>query len=170
MFDQQLAKTQFWLSKSLNEMNQQEWEAICDGCGKCCLNTFIDSEDEDDFTATDQLREGEQLIFTNIVCQYLDNATCGCSEYEKRQTLVPSCVKLTKENLKDIFFMPQSCSYRRLHEGRGLATWHPLLNNGDKTKMHELNISVKDKTVKDCDVKLEDFDLYIAEWPTKDCN
>ena len=63
MFDQQLAKTQFWLSKNLNEMNQQEWEAICDGCGKCCLNTFIDSEDEDDFTATDQLREGEQLIF-----------------------------------------------------------------------------------------------------------
>ena len=110
------------------------------------------------------------LYFTNIVSQYLDNATCGCSEYENRQTLVPSCVKLTKENLKDIFFMPQSCSYRRLHEGRGLATWHPLLNNGDKTKMHELNISVKDKTVKDCDVKLEDFDLYIAEWPTKDCN
>ena len=79
MFDQQLANTQFLLSKSLNEMNQQEWEAICDGCGKYCLNTFIDSEDEDDFTATDQLREGEQLIFTNIVCQYLDNNTCGCS-------------------------------------------------------------------------------------------
>lgn len=170
MFDQELANTQFWLKKSLADMNQNEWEAICDGCGKCCLNTFIDSEDEDEFTATDQLREGEELIFTNIVCQYLDNNTCGCSEYENRQTLVPSCVKLTKENLKDIFFMPQSCSYRRLHEGRGLATWHPLLNNGDKTKMHELNISVKDKTVKDCDVKLEDFDLYIAEWPTKDCN
>jgi uncharacterized cysteine cluster protein YcgN (CxxCxxCC family) len=84
--------------------------------------------------------------------------------------LVPSCVKLTKENLKDIFFMPQSCSYRRLHEGRGLASWHPLVNNGDKAHMHELGISVKDKTVKDCDVKLDDFDLYIAEWPTKDCD
>ena len=66
--------------------------------------------------------------------------------------------------------MPQSCSYRRLHEGRGLASWHPLLNSGDKTKMHELGISVKDKTVKDCDVKLDDFDLYIAEWPTKDAD
>ena len=170
MFDQQLANTQFWLKKSLSEMSQSEWEAICDGCGKCCLNTFIDSEDEDDFAPTDQLREGEQLIFTNIVCQYLDNNTCGCSEYENRQILVPSCVKLTKENLKDIFFMPQSCSYRRLHEGRGLASWHPLVNNGDKSHMHELGISVKDKTVKDCDVKLDDFDLYIAEWPTKDCD
>ena len=66
MFDQQLANTQFWLKKSLSDMSQNEWEAICDGCGKCCLNTFIDSEDEDEFTATDQLREGEQLIFTNI--------------------------------------------------------------------------------------------------------
>ena len=103
MVDQHLSQTQFWLTKSLSEMSENEWEAICDGCGKCCLNTFIDSEDEDEFTATDQLREGEQLIFTNIVCQYLDNNTCGCSEYENRQTLVPSCVKLTKENLKDIF-------------------------------------------------------------------
>lgn len=66
--------------------------------------------------------------------------------------------------------MPQSCSYRRLHEGRGLASWHPLLNNGDKTLMHDLGISVKDKTVKDSNVKLDDFDLYIAEWPTKDCD
>ena len=81
---------------------------------------------------------------------------------------MPSCVKLTKENLKDIFFMPQSCSYRRLYEGRGLASWHPLLNGGSKDMMHQLGISVRDKTVKDCDVDLDDFDLYVAEWPTRD--
>ncbi|MCF7499745.1 YcgN family cysteine cluster protein [Pseudoalteromonas sp. L1] len=163
-----MLEEQFWLKRSLEQMSQPEWEAICDGCGKCCLNTFIDSEDEDEFTATDQLREGEELIFTNIVCQYLDNDTCGCSEYANRQILVPSCVKLTKENLKDIFFMPQSCSYRRLYEGRGLASWHPLLNGGSKDMMHQLGISVRDKTVKDCDVDLDDFDLYVAEWPTRD--
>ena len=163
-----MLEDKFWLKRSLEQMSREEWEAICDGCGKCCLNTFIDSEDEDEFAATDQLRKGEELIFTNIVCQYLDNDSCGCSEYANRQTLVPSCVKLTKENLKDIFFMPQSCSYRRLHEGRGLASWHPLLHGGSKEMMHQLGISVRDKTIKDCHVDLDDFDLYVAEWPTMD--
>ena len=128
-----MLEEKFWETKTLAQMNEQEWEAICDGCGKCCLNTFIDSEDDDDFTPTDTLRPGEQLIYTNIVCQYLDNKTCSCSQYEQRQTLVPSCVKLTKENIDDIFFMPQSCSYRRVQEGRGLASWHPLLNKGKKS-------------------------------------
>lgn len=160
----------FWQTTPLAQMNQQQWEAICDGCGKCCLNTFIDSEDEDDFSPTDQLREGETLIFTNIVCQYLDNKSCSCSQYEQRQTLVPSCVKLTKENLNDIFFMPQSCSYRRLQEGRGLASWHPLLNKGKKSKMHAAGISVRNKTVKDSDVPLEEFEDHIATWPTFDCD
>jgi len=96
--------------------------------------------------------------------------SCGCTEYANRQTLVPTCVKLTKETLKDIFFMPQSCSYRRLHEGRGLASWHPLNNNGSKEPMHALGISTQGKTVKDCDVALDDFDLYEAQWPTMDCD
>ncbi|MFU2511776.1 YcgN family cysteine cluster protein [Pseudoalteromonas sp. ASV78] len=164
------SSVKFWQTKTLEQMTQTEWEAICDGCGKCCLNTFIDSEDEDEFNATDQLREGEQLIFTNIACQYLDSNSCGCTEYANRQTLVPTCVKLTKETLKDIFFMPQSCSYRRLHEGRGLASWHPLNNNGSKEPMHALGISTQGKTVKDCDVALDDFDLYEAQWPTMDCD
>ncbi|MEM0515774.1 YcgN family cysteine cluster protein [Pseudoalteromonas sp. YIC-827] len=160
----------FWQTKTLAQMSDKEWEAICDGCGKCCLNTFIDSEDEDDFSPTDQLRPGEELIFTNIVCQYLDNKSCSCTQYEQRQTLVPSCVKLTKDNIADIFFMPKSCSYRRLQEGRGLASWHPLLNKGKKSKMHAAGISVRNKTVKDSDVPLEEFEDHIAEWPTYDCD
>ncbi|WP_010361946.1 YcgN family cysteine cluster protein [Pseudoalteromonas citrea] len=153
-------------------MTQQQWESICDGCGKCCLHSFIDSDEEDDdFESTDFLREGEELIYTSLVCQYIDEETCGCTRYEQRQELVPSCVKLTKENLKDIFFMPQSCSYRRLYEGRGLASWHPLLNDGDKSKMHDMGISAKGRITKDNTVDIEeDFEHYVAQWPTYDCD
>ncbi len=158
----------FWQTKTLQEMSDEEWEAVCDGCGKCCLNTFIDSEDEDDFAPTDKLREGETLLYTNIVCRYLDSKNCQCTEYARRQTLVPSCVKLTRDNIKDIFFMPPSCSYRRLQEGRGLAEWHPLLNKGKKSKMHAAGISVRGKVVSDADVDLEYFEDHIADWPLKD--
>lgn len=94
----------FWQEKTLEEMTRDEWEAICDGCGKCCLHSFIDSDEEDEsFESTDFLREGEELLYTDVVCQYNDKNSCGCSRYSERQVLVPSCVQLTKENLKDIF-------------------------------------------------------------------
>ena len=163
----------FWQEKTLAQMNQQEWEAICDGCGKCCLHSFIDSdqEDDDDFSSTDFLREGEELLYTDVICQYNDPATCGCARYSERQSLVPSCVQLTKENLKDIFFMPNSCSYRRLHEGRGLASWHPLNNNGSKQAMIDAGISAHGKTTSELDVDLEtQFESHIVEWPKHDCD
>lgn len=94
----------FWQEKTLEEMTGDEWEAICDGCGKCCLHSFIDSDEEgESFESTDFLREGEELLYTDVVCQYNDKNSCGCSRYSERQVLVPSCVQLTKENLKDIF-------------------------------------------------------------------
>ena len=164
-----MLEDKFWLKKSLAEMNQDEWEAICDGCGKCCLHTFIDSDEQDEtFESTDVLREGEEIIYTAIVCRYLDTKKCFCTEYEQRTTLVPSCVKLTKDNLDDIFFMPPSCSYRRLHEGRGLASWHPLLNNGSKAVMHRMGISVKGRVMKDNQIDMELFEDYIADWPKED--
>ncbi len=160
----------FWQTKSLAEMTDAEWESICDGCGKCCLHTFIDDDasEDSDMQSTFELREGESVIYTNIVCQYLDTKACACTVYDKRQTLVPSCVKLTKENLADIFFMPPSCSYRRLHEGRGLASWHPLLNKGKKHKMHQAGVSVRNKVIKDNQVDLADFEDHIASWPLHD--
>ena len=81
---------------------------------------------------------------------------------------MPDCVKLTKANLKDIFFMPPSCAYRRLHEGRGLPSWHPLLHKGKKAKMHQQGMSVRGKTVFETDVDLDAFEDYIASWPLKD--
>lgn len=158
----------FWETKSLEQMSEQEWEAICDGCAKCCLHKFIDDEAVETPLTTDKIESGEQIHFTNIVCTLLNTKTCSCTRYSERTKLVPDCVKLTKDNLSDIFFMPPSCSYRRLHEGRGLASWHPLLNKGKKAAMHKAGMSVRGKTVYDHDVDLNNFEDYIAIWPLED--
>lgn len=160
--------TAFWETKSLEEMTQSEWESLCDGCAKCCLHKFIDDESAEDYSPTDHINANEQIHYTNIVCSYLNTKKCECTQYAKRTELVPDCVKLTKDNLKDIFFMPPSCAYRRLHEGRGLPSWHPLLNKGKKHAMHAAGMSVRNKTVFETDVDLNDFEDYIAIWPLED--
>lgn len=157
----------FWEHKSLSEMNEKEWEAICDGCAKCCLHKFID-DDVDTPQTTAELREGEQLIFSKIVCDLLNLKTCSCSQYSQRTQLVPECVQLTKDNLETVFYMPNSCSYRRLHEGRGLPSWHPLLNKGKKAKMHKAGMSVRGKVIPESQVDPEDFEQYFVEWPDDD--
>lgn len=158
----------FWETKQLEEMNDSEWESLCDGCGKCCLHKFIDDEEIEVAETTDVINPGESVHYTNIVCSYLNTKTCSCTQYEKRTELVPECVKLTKDNLKDIFFMPPSCTYRRLHEGRGMPSWHPLLNRGKKTAMHKAGMSVRSKTIYEVDVDLTQFEDYIALWPLED--
>ncbi|MER2492851.1 YcgN family cysteine cluster protein [Catenovulum sediminis] len=158
----------FWQTKTLQEMTRSEWEQICDGCGKCCLHKFIADDTVAEVTTTDRIDEGESLEFTNIVCRYLNDKTCSCTVYPKRRQLVPDCVELTPENLDAIFYMPSSCSYRRLQEGRGLPSWHPLLNKGKKSKMHQAGMSVRGKVLKDDEVDLEYFEDYIAIWPLKD--
>ena len=92
----------FWETKTLEQMNDQEWEALCDGCGKCCLHKFIEDDEANEAAPTDELRADEQVHYTNIVCSYLNTKACQCTQYENRTVLVPDCVKLTKENLKDI--------------------------------------------------------------------
>ena len=158
----------FWEKKSLREMSQQEWESICDGCGKCCLHKFIDDDSVDRPTTTDEIAQGETVEFTNVVCDYLNTKSCSCTQYQKRTQLVPDCVQLTKENLKDIFYMPPSCSYRRLEEGRGLPSWHPLLNRNKKTAMHKADMSVRGKTVYEHQVSEQDYEDHIVTWPLHD--
>jgi uncharacterized cysteine cluster protein YcgN (CxxCxxCC family) len=159
----------YWDTTPLEYMSDEQWEALCDGCGKCCLNKFIDDEETDaGMQSTEHLKQGETIHFTNIVCGLLNTKTCSCSQYEKRTELVPDCVKLTKDNLDSIFYMPTSCSYRRLHEGRGLPSWHPLLNRGKKAAMHKAGMSIRGKTVFDHDVDLEKFEDYIVMWPLVD--
>jgi uncharacterized cysteine cluster protein YcgN (CxxCxxCC family) len=158
----------YWETTPLENMSEKEWEGICDGCAKCCLHKFIDDEEVTQAAPTEHIQQGEKIHYTNIACGLLNTKTCACTQYSERTNLVPECVKLTKDNLQDIFFMPHSCSYRRLYEDRGLPSWHPLLNKGKKSAMHKSGMSVRGKTVADHDVDLEQFEDYIALWPMED--
>jgi len=164
-------KKPFWQTKTLAEMTRPEWESLCDGCAKCCLNKFIDDEHTDESTElkpTDHINDGEQLVYSNIACYLLNDKTCQCSKYSQRTKLVPDCVQLSQNNLDAVFFMPPSCAYRRLSEGRSLPSWHPLLHQGKKSAMHKAGMSVRGKIVKDNQVELENFADHIVTWPLND--
>ncbi len=129
--------TNFWTDKTLSELSRSEWELLCDGCAKCCLHKI---EDED-----------SGIIFsTNVVCQYLDSEQCQCSNYEQRSVLVPDCVTLDIDNLQQVYFMPDTCSYRLLAEGKPLPAWHPLIT-GNKESTHESGHSVRGKVISELD-------------------
>jgi uncharacterized cysteine cluster protein YcgN (CxxCxxCC family) len=161
----------FWQTKSLEAMTRSEWESLCDGCAKCCLHKFIDDEnttEETELMPTTHINEGEQMNYSNIACYLLNDKSCQCTQYDKRTKLVPDCVQLTQDNLDAIFFMPPSCTYRRLKEGRGIPSWHPLLNKGKKSAMHKAGMSVRGKIVKDNEVDIDFFEDYIVSWPLSD--
>lgn len=158
----------YWESTSLEDMSDSEWEGICDGCAKCCLHKLIDDDQAHDALPTAHIQDDETIHYTSVACHLLDTKACSCTKYDQRTKLVPSCVKLTKANLQDIFFMPPSCSYRRLHEGRGLPSWHPLLNKNKKSAMHKAGMSVRGKTLSDKHIDTEQFEDYIALWPLND--
>jgi len=128
-----MAQKPFWKSKRLEQMTVPEWESLCDGCGLCCLIRF---EDED---------TGE-ITPTRVACKLLDANLCRCSDYPGRKAVVPDCVKLTPYNIDDLPWMPRSCAYRRLHEGRSLPSWHPLVT-GDPESVHAAGVSVRGQTI-----------------------
>ena len=132
----------YWETKSLQQMNAAEWEALCDGCGLCCLVRF---EDEDT----------GQVTPTRVHCKLFDPDACRCSNYEDRQRTVPDCVKLTPGNISDLPWMPLSCAYRRLHEGRGLAWWHPLVS-GDPETVHTAGVSIRGQTINEIALDAEE--------------
>lgn len=140
----------FWERKTLSEYSDEEWEALCDGCGRCCLHKL---EDED---------TGE-LAFTNVACRLLDTSRGRCSDYAQRQQRVPGCVNLRKDLEKVVYSLPESCAYRRVHEGRGLAEWHPLLA-GDNRAMLALGIAVNGRCVSEYEVAEDDFEDHIIHW------
>lgn len=144
----------FWNEKSLAEMSREEWESLCDHCGKCCLTKL---EDEDD--------EGS-IYYTNIVCDLFNKKDGSCTDYWNRETLVPTCLRLTQDNLAQIEWMPPSCAYRRIMEGRGLAKWHHLVS-GDKKTIHETGHSVLGRVVFEKDVDEDALEEYIVTWPLK---
>ena len=147
-----IAQVPFWQRKRLHEMTPEEWESLCDGCGKCCLNKL---EDED---------TGE-VAFTRIACRLLDHATCQCAQYPIRKQFVPECVVLTPKTLPDVaYFMPQTCAYRLLHEGKPLPEWHPLLT-GDPDSVHRAGVSVRGWTIPEFEVDEEDWEDHLIDEP-----
>ena len=141
----------FWESKSLVDMTRQEWESLCDGCARCCL---IKLEDEDDGS----------IHYTNVVCDLLDLETCRCNEYQARSKLVPECVVVTPEALDQLHWMPSTCAYRLLWEGKPLPAWHPLVS-GDPESVHLAGISVRGRVYKQHEINEDDLQDYIVSWP-----
>jgi len=123
----------FWERKSLAEMTGEEWESLCDGCGLCCLVRF-----EDELTG--------EVMPTRVHCRLFDAHACRCTDYENRKAQVPDCVKLQPGNIDALHWMPRSCAYRRLNEGKPLPRWHPLIT-GDPESVHAAGVSVRGQTI-----------------------
>ncbi len=131
-------------------MNSSEWESLCDGCAKCCLHKLEDEE-----TA--------EVFYTRIVCRYLDQDSCTCTDYENRNRNVPNCVHLTVENIAEFKWLPATCAYRLLSEGRSLPDWHPL-NSGAIDSVKEAGVSITGKVIDERHVHPDGYDEHIIHW------
>lgn len=142
-------RARFW-EMPLKALDREEWEALCDGCGKCCLNK-IEYEDT-----------GE-LAFTRVACRLLDGDSCQCSSYPNRHDFVPDCVVLTPKKLKQIaWWLPSTCAYRLRAQGKPLYDWHYLIS-GDRESIHRAGASVRGWTVSETSVTEDEWDEYIIE-------
>jgi uncharacterized cysteine cluster protein YcgN (CxxCxxCC family) len=140
--------TAFWREKPLEALSPSEWESLCDGCGRCCLLKLEDADDG-------------AIAYTRIACRLLDSATCRCASYALRAVLVPGCVRLTPESLRETArWMPATCAYRLLAEGRDLPDWHPLVT-GDPNSVHAAGISVRGWTIPEYEVHEEDYEDHV---------
>ena len=143
---------EFWKHKPLKSLTSEEWEALCDGCGKCCLNKL---EDED---------TGE-VALTRIACRLLDDQSCKCGQYPIRHQFIPDCIVLKPSNIdENAYWMPKTCAYRLLWSGQPLFDWHPLISGNPET-VHTANISVRGMTLSEFDINEEDWDDHIIEEP-----
>lgn len=150
MTDRQTLRPRFWERYGLKDLTPAEWEALCDGCAKCCL---IKLEDED---------TGE-LAYTNVACRLLHLDTCRCGNYARRQDLVSGCTVLDRKNIASVSeWLPRSCAYRRINEGRGLADWHPLIS-GDPGSVHAAGVSLLGRMYSEYDVDEEDWQDFVIE-------
>src|SRR5271155_3740508 len=144
----------FWQRKSLTEMTELEWESLCDGCGKCCLNKL-----EEEST--------DRTFYTDVGCRLLDGEACRCRDYAPRLDLVRDCVRLTPKNPKTIRWLPPSCAYVLIAEGRDLYWWHPLVS-GDPESVHAAGVSVRGRVgASEVDVPDRDLEDHIVSWPLK---
>ena len=144
----------FWRSKSMGEMSKAEWESLCDGCGRCCLNKLVEEETN-------------AVVYTDVGCRLLDGQTCRCSDYPRRQAKVKDCVRLTPRNVKRLTWLPPTCGYRLVANGQDLKWWHPLVSGSPDT-VHQAGISVRGRvTASEKDVPDARLEEYVVSWPGK---
>jgi uncharacterized cysteine cluster protein YcgN (CxxCxxCC family) len=125
------SEDRFWETATLEDMTAAQWESLCDGCGKCCMSKLIDDD-------TDEIH------FTTVACQLFDAGTCRCTDYQNRQEKIADCVQLTPQNVRTIPWLPVTCAYRLIAEGKPLYDWHPLIS-GDPKSVHRASMSMKDR-------------------------
>ena len=141
---------EWWNTKALAELTSREWELLCDGCAKCCLHKL---EDED---------SGE-VFYTKVRCRYLDEQECRCTDYTNRSVLVPNCIQLDRDNVRDLNWLPASCAYRLRANNQPLQLWHPLVS-GDNKSVHEAGISIRGRAISDEYVHPDGYDEHIVTW------
>ena len=149
-------RPQFWSRFALNDLNHSEWEALCDGCGSCCLIKYIDNDDDE-----------ELVEYTDVTCQLMDCATGYCRHYATRQEHVPDCIQLTMDNLPNMMWLPSHCAYKRLYKGQNLPSWHLLLT-GDavvtQQQMRAANVGVAGRCVSEIGMSDEEMETRVVNW------
>ncbi len=141
---------EFWKDKTLDKLSETEWESLCDGCGKCCLNKL-------------ETQTPDVYVYTRIACKLLDAHTCQCSNYPNRFKYVKDCAQLSPDKLKQLTWLPDTCAYRLVNEGKSLPDWHHLVC-GDKDRIHHVDMSVRNAVVSEEFVHEDGWQEHIIQW------
>ncbi len=150
----------FWSRFTLSELNHSEWEALCDGCGSCCLIKYIDEDENGDV-------DEEIVEYTDVTCQLMDCATGYCQHYATRQEHVPDCIQLTMDNLPQMMWLPSHCAYKRLYKGQNLPSWHLLLTQDvvvTQQQMRAANVGVAGRCVSETGMSDEEMETRVINW------
>ena len=139
----------FW-EKPLQALNAEEWEALCDGCGRCCLKKMSDIDDD-------------EVVFTRVVCRYFEKEGSRCRCYSERTRLVPDCLNVKHMDIGSINWMPDTCAYRLRFEGKPLYDWHPLLS-GSRQQMEDLGITLGERVISEEYVHADGYEEHIIRW------
>lgn len=140
----------WWNQLSLAELSAQQWEALCDGCAKCCLHKL---QDEDT----------REVFYTRVRCRYLQEESCQCSDYPRRSVMVPECIRLEQHTVADLDWLPSTCAYRLRANGEPLPDWHYLVS-GSRETVHELGVSIRGRAISDEYVHPDGYDEHIVTW------